>query len=75
MKIKPCPFCGYVPKADKRITFESQYGTKYGFIVCGECNCHGPDVRTGYVEHDHLKFGWGEDAIEAWNERKGEGDE
>jgi len=63
-KLKPCPFCGDVPDVDNPATFQSNQGTKWGFVVC--C-CNGPEVRTGYGPVDE----WKAEAIAAWNQREG----
>ena len=60
--LKPCPFCGETPDALNEATFQSDQGTKWGFVVC--C-CNGPEVRTGYCPVEE----WKQDAIDAWNTR------
>lgn len=60
--LKPCPFCGETPDIESELTFQSNQGTKWGFVVC--C-CQGPEVRTGYGPLED----WREDAIEEWNTR------
>ena len=60
--LKPCPFCGETPDAHEEWTFQSNQGSKWGFVVC--C-CQGPEVRTDYKDVEH----WREEAIQAWNER------
>lgn len=60
--IKPCPFCGSVPDADNPLTFQSNQGDKWGFVVC--C-CNGPEIRTEYGPWKS----WRQDAIDAWNTR------
>ena len=60
--LKPCPFCGATPDTNDPLTFQSDQGDKWGFVVC--C-CRGPEVRTGYGPVEE----WKADAIAAWNER------
>lgn len=62
MTLLPCPFCGTTPDIDNPATFQTNQGTKWGFVVC--C-CNGPEVRTGYQEASE----WRDDAIKEWNTR------
>ena len=57
-----CPFCGLTPDINDPNTFQTNQGTKWGFVVC--C-CNGPEVRTSYKEASY----WRDDAIAAWNTR------
>lgn len=59
-----CPFCGHVP-TDEDANFETNQGTKWGFLVCPQCCAMGPEVRTGYGP----PATWKAEAIAAWNRR------
>lgn len=61
-ELKPCPFCGSVP-ADNR--HECSQGCKWGGVVCPDCGCFGPEVRTHYHDADKC----GHEADRAWNRR------
>lgn len=62
LKLRECPFCGQTPDIAHPYTFQSNQGTKWGYVVC--C-CQGPEVRTGYGPVEE----WRDDAITAWNTR------
>jgi Lar family restriction alleviation protein len=62
MTLEPCPFCGATPDIDNPVTFQSDCGSKWGFVVC--C-CRGPQIRTSYGPVEE----WRDEAIEAWNQR------
>ena len=58
----PCPFCKC-----KQFYYDTNQGTKWGFVVCVECGATGPEVRTGYNTSDNAE--WHKDANKAWNTR------
>ena len=60
-KFKQCPFCGY---NGRYLDFEMTQGTKWGNVICPDCQAKGPEVRTGYQE-----TAWHEDAVDEWNKR------
>jgi Lar family restriction alleviation protein len=62
MTLEPCPFCGTTPDVNNPATFQSDGGSKWGFVVC--C-CHGPEIRTNYRPVEE----WRDKAISAWNKR------
>lgn len=60
--LKHCPFCGTIPVDGRH---ETSQGGKWGAVVCPDCGCVGPEVRTKYRGADS----WGGAADEAWNRR------
>ncbi len=57
-KIKPCPFCGGVPKV-----YDWERGYEYGTII--ECASCGACISEGVEDGN----GWHDRAIEKWNRR------
>ena len=65
IELKPCPFCG----ATEGFGYHMDQGDKWGRVICG-CGATGPEVRTGYRQHNDPKEPWGPDAAEEWHRRK-----
>ncbi len=62
--LKPCPFCGFIFYESVSSWFNTNQGTKWGFVSCPKCAAQGPEVRTHYSEDE-----WWPEAIEEWNTR------
>ena len=61
-ELKPCPFCGYVPKVE---TYEDMFHRiKFG-IECHSEDCDIQPFTTWYADK--------QEAIEAWNRRHEDG--
>lgn len=58
-----CPVCGH---ADLKAWIDESQGTKWGRARCENCDCMGPEVRTGYDKA--LDAEWREDAKAAFCE-------
>jgi hypothetical protein len=73
MKLKPCPFCGYIfsEKAEQwSLVYNEE--SRYGFVRCEGCEAKGPVVKSK-VYLDEIKADLREKMIVAWNERVKEG--
>lgn len=64
IELKPCPFCG-----SEQLAYYMDQGDKWGRVIC-DCGAQGPDVRTGYREHDDPEKGWAQNAADEWNKRE-----
>ena len=61
-KLMPCPFCGGEPIIN--VTSIDYFGkdVRYYHVACLDC----------MIEQPHYRYEWKNEAIEAWNKRKGD---